>query len=47
MKRCNRGQVDQGEVLDNCCHVTSALRTLRFEGHVIISHNICIRLIYS
>ena len=25
------GQTDQGEVLDNCCYMTSALRTLCFE----------------
>ena len=35
MKRCDRGQADQGEVLDDCCHVTSVSGTLRSEGHVI------------
>ena len=32
----SRDQADQGEVLDNYCHVTSALKTLRSEDHVII-----------
>ena len=29
MKRYGRGQTDQGEVLDNYCHITSASETLR------------------
>ena len=36
MKRCSEGQTDQGEVLDDCSHVTSALRTFRSKSHVII-----------
>ena len=36
MKHCAGGQADQGEVLDDCCHVNSNLETLRSEGHVII-----------
>ena len=35
MKRGGGSQTDQGEVLDDCCHVTSALETLCSEGHVI------------
>ena len=31
MRRYGGGQTNQGEVLDDCCHVTSALGTLRFE----------------
>ena len=25
MKHCDRSQIDQDEVLDNCCYITSAL----------------------
>ena len=35
MRRGSGSQTDQGEVLDNCCHVTSTLGTLRSEGYVI------------
>ena len=35
MRRCGKSQTDQSEVLDDCCHVTSALGTLRSKGHVI------------
>ena len=37
VRRCNGGQVDQDEVLDDYFYVTSALRAFRFgsEGHVI------------
>ena len=35
MKRCGRSQTDQGEILDDCCHVTSTLGTLHFKDHVI------------
>ena len=35
MRRDSGSQTDQGEVLDDCCHVTSASGTLRSEGHVI------------
>ena len=31
VRRCGGGQTDQGEVLDDCCHVTSASGTLRSE----------------
>ena len=31
VRRYGGGQTDQGEVLDDCCHVTSALETLRSE----------------
>ena len=31
MRRYGGGQTDQGEVLDDCCYVTSALGTLRSE----------------
>ena len=30
-----KNQTNQGEVLDDCCHVTSAFETLRTKGHVI------------
>ena len=36
MKRYDRCQDDQGEVLDDCCHMSSALGTLCFKGYVII-----------
>ena len=37
MRRCGGGQADQGEVMDDYCHVISALRVLRSgpKGHVI------------
>ena len=37
MRGCGRGQADQGKVLDNYCHVTSALGALRSgpKGYVI------------
>ena len=35
MRRGSGSRTDQGEVLDDCCHVTSASGTLRSEGHVI------------
>ena len=35
MRNGSRSQTDQGEVLDDYCHVTSAPGTLRSEGHVI------------
>ena len=37
VRHCGGGQDNQGEVLDNYCHVTSTLGALRsgFEGHVI------------
>ena len=35
MRRCGGSQTNQNEVLDDCCYVTSALKTLRSEGHVI------------
>ena len=35
MKHCGGSQTDQGEVLDDYCHVTSASGTLHSEGHVI------------
>ena len=31
VRRYGGGQTDQGEVLDDCCHVTSASGTLRSE----------------
>ena len=31
MRRCNRSQIDQCEVLDDCCHMTFTLETLRPE----------------
>ena len=31
MRRYGRSQTDQGEVLDDCCHMTSASGTLRSE----------------
>ena len=51
LRRCGGGQADQGEVLNDCCHVTSASGTLRSEGHVItillikISHKLKLDLI--
>ena len=36
MRYGSRSQADQGKVLDDCCYMTSALGTLRSEGHVII-----------
>ena len=35
MRHCSGSQTDQDEVLDDCCHVNSALETLHSEGHVI------------
>ena len=37
MRRCGGGQADQSEVIDVCCHVTSAFGALRSgsKGHVI------------
>ena len=35
MKRHGRSQIDQGEVLDNDCYVTSTSRTLCSEGYII------------
>ena len=35
MRRHGRGQTNQGEVLDDSCHATSALGTLRCEGYDI------------
>ena len=35
MRHCGGSQTDQGEVWVIVCHVTSALGTLRSEGHVI------------
>ena len=37
MKCCNGGQADQGEVLDDCCHVIFTLGTLYSENYVITS----------
>ena len=36
MSHCGRSQTDQGEVLDDCCHMTSTLGTFCFKGHIII-----------
>ena len=36
MRRHGRSQIDQDEVLDDCCHVTSTFGTLRSKGYVII-----------
>ena len=39
MRRHSRGQADQGEILDDCCHMISASRTpriIRSKDHVII-----------
>ena len=34
--RCySKGQADQGEVLDNCCHVISALGILHSNDYII------------
>ena len=38
MRRYSGGQTDQGEVLDDCCHVTSALGTLRSEVTLLHSN---------
>ena len=35
MRRCSGSQTNQGEIQDDCCHVTSALGILRSEDHVI------------
>ena len=37
-RRCDGGQADQGKVLEDCCHLTSASEALcsSFEGHVFI-----------
>lgn len=35
MRCCGGIQTNQGEVLDDCCHVTFVLRTFHAEGHVI------------
>lgn len=35
MRHCSEDQVDQGEVLDNCYHITFALRTFCSKNHVI------------
>ena len=37
VRRCDRSQVDQGEVLDDCCQVTFALGTFHSKGHIITS----------
>ena len=41
MRRYGGSQAHQGEVLDDCYHVTSALKALRsgFEGYVITGNN--------
>lgn len=36
MRCCGRSQADRDEVLDDCCHMISALRTLHSKGHIII-----------
>ena len=38
--RVEGSQTDQGEVLDDGCHMTSASRALRSKGHVIIINSI-------
>ena len=35
MRRCGGSQANQGEVLNNCCYITSALETLCSKSHVI------------
>ena len=35
MRRYSGGQTDQGEVLDDCYYVTSALKTLRSKGMLL------------
>ena len=35
MRDSGGSRIDQVEVLDNCCHVTSALGTLCSKGHII------------
>ena len=40
MRCCDESQTDQGKVLDDYCHVTSALGTFRSKGHVITLHYI-------
>ena len=39
MRRGSGSRTDQGEVLDDCYHVTSASGTLRSEDHVITAAN--------
>ena len=38
VRRCDRSQANQEEVLDDCCHVTSVLKALRSgsKDHIII-----------
>ena len=38
IRHCGGGQADQGEVLDDCCHVTSTLGAFGSdsEGYIII-----------
>ena len=40
MRHCDRSQTDQGEVLDDCCYVTSTLGTFCSEDHIIIKEKI-------
>ena len=35
MRRYDKSQADQSEVLDDCCHMISASGTLCSKGHVI------------
>ena len=35
VRHCNRGQANQGKVLDNCCQMTSTLGIFRSKDHVI------------
>ena len=41
VRRYIRSQADQGKVLDNCCHVISAIGTFCSEDHVIINFYSC------
>ena len=38
MRHYDRGQTEQGEVFDDCCHMTSALGTLCSESQVITNY---------
>lgn len=40
MNRCVGSQTNQDEVLDDYYHISSALGTLRFNGHVISVWNL-------
>ena len=35
VRHYSESQAEQGEVLDDCCHIASALGTFRSEDHVI------------